>query len=430
MDVREQEKASSSENGSFKFKFTILQKTESFYGSVFLFKGKKMFLIKTMNKISKFGLDLLPSESFTVADNTSNPDAILVRSANLHELELTPNLKAIGRAGAGVNNIPIEKCSQHNVVVFNTPGANANAVKEMVLGSMFFAARNLKPGEAYTQSLSQEDDHKIHELVEENKSKFKGYEIRGKKLGVVGLGSIGMMVANDAATLGMDVEGYDPFISVHRAWELSRAVRHCESFTKLVSHSDFITLHMSLTPETRGLMNDESFSRIKKGAVLLNFARAEIVNEDAVIKALDSDHLRMYITDFPTQRLLKHPKVVCLPHLGASTKEAEDNCAIMVAEQISDYLLNGNIANSVNFPNCAMDRAGDQRLVIANQNIPNMVGQITAILASEGINIVEMMNKSKGDLAYTIVDISGKIAPESIKKIQEIPGIKFARIID
>ncbi len=388
-----------------------------------------MLKIKTINKISKLGLDLLDKTKFEVSDSLEAPDAILVRSASLHEIDFNSNLLAIGRAGAGVNNIPIAKCTENNIVVFNTPGANANAVKEMVLASMFIAARNIKEGADYCATLGNETDHRIHELVEEQKAKFKGFEISGKRLGVVGLGSIGMMVANDASTLGMEVEGYDPFISVHRAWALSRAVKPCESFTKLLANSDFITLHMSLTPETRGLLNHESFSKMKKGAVLLNFARAEIVDEEAVLHALETGHLRKYMTDFPTQKLAGHPGVVATPHLGASTKEAEDNCAIMIAEQISDYLLTGNISNSVNFPNCAMDRAGDVRIVIANQNIPNMVGQITGILAAESLNISEMMNKSVKDIAYNIVDINGDVTPQTLDKIKGIQGVMMARLI-
>jgi D-3-phosphoglycerate dehydrogenase len=388
-----------------------------------------MLSIKTMNKISRLGLDLLKSDRFSVSDQETNPDAVLVRSAGLHDLEFNSNLKAIGRAGAGVNNIPIERCTAHNIVVFNTPGANANAVKEMVLGSMFLVARNLIPGFEYSKSLANELDDVIHEQVEKNKSHYKGYELRGKRFGVVGLGSIGMMVANEAVSLGMEVEGFDPFLSVHRAWELSRAVKPCESLTKLFSHSDFVTLHMSLTSDTLGLVNRDCLSRMKKGAVLLNFARSEIVDEEAVMEALANGHLRAYVTDFPTQRLLALSNVIAFPHLGASTREAEDNCAIMIAEQISDYLENGNISNSVNFPNCSMERNGDARLVIANDNIPNMVGQITGVVAADGLNILEMMNKSRGDLAYSILDLAGPVNDALIDRILQISGVKMARLL-
>ena len=389
-----------------------------------------MLQIQTLNKISKLGLDLLDKTLFSVSDNTPSPDAILVRSASLHDIVFNPELKAIGRAGAGVNNIPTEKCTQNNVVVFNTPGANANAVKEIVLGTMFMASRNLLKGSEFSQSLdSLTNDQDIHHHVEDQKSKFKGFELQGKRLGVIGLGSIGMMVANASTALGMDVDGYDPFISVRHAWALSRSVGHCESINKLLAHSDFITVHVSLTADTKGLMNKDAFAKMKKGAILLNFARAEIVDEGDLLDALESGHLGGYVCDFPTKRVMRHPKIIVLPHLGASTREAEDNCAIMIAEQISDYLINGNIVNSVNFPNCTLERIGDARVVIANKNIPNMVGQISAVLASEGLNIVEMVNKSRGDIAYNIVDVTGPISESLIKNITNINGIMFARLI-
>ena len=387
-----------------------------------------MFKIKTMNKISKLGLDGFDKNLFAVSDAVEDPDAILVRSASLHDIEFTPSLKAIGRAGAGVNNIPVELCIQKNIVVFNTPGANANAVKEMVLGCLFMASRNILPGMDYVKSLSG-NDHDIHELVEANKSLFKGMEIRGKKLGVIGLGSVGLMVANDAAALGMDVEGYDPFISVSRAWELSRAVKPAASLSKMLASCDFITLHMSLTVDTRGLINAEALKKMKKDAVLLNFARAEIVDEEAIIQSLNNKEIGLYVTDFPTEALLKVPQVYAIPHLGASTREAEDNCAIMIAEQMSDFLMNGNISNSVNFPSCSIERTGDARLVIVNKNIPNMVGQITSILASANLNILEMVNKSRAEIAYTIVDIQGDCPESLLPQIKEIHGIMSVRLL-
>jgi len=388
-----------------------------------------MFTIQTLNKISKVGLDLFSKDLFRITDEAQEKvDALLVRSANLHDMTFSDSVKAIGRAGAGVNNIPIDKCTKQNIVVFNTPGANANAVKELVLGSMFLASRNLMNGIDYVKSLKGNGEA-IPDLVEQNKSQFKGYELRGKRLGVVGLGSIGLMVANEAAALGMDVEGFDPFISVNRAWELSRAVKPSISFNKLISTADFLTFHMSLTPDTKNLINKESLQKMKKNCVLLNFARAEIVNEDDIIEALENNQIAMYITDFPTERLLATKNVVSIPHLGASTREAEDNCAIMVAEQIQDFLLNGNIQNSVNFPNCSIDRSGDARLIIANDNVPNMVGQITAILASEKLNILEMINKSRGDLAYNIVDISGACDDSVVTKLKQIEGIRLVRLL-
>ncbi len=387
-----------------------------------------MFKIQTINKIATIGLDCFDKSRFSISDSIQNPDAILVRSAALHAMDFSESVKAVGRAGAGVNNIPIEICTQRNIVVFNTPGANANAVKEMVLSSLFVASRNILGGVEYTRSLVGQGE-KIHELVEENKSRFKGAEIRGKKLGVVGLGSVGMMVANDAAALGMEVEGYDPFISVSRAWELSRAVKPASSLSKMLSTCDFITLHMSLTADTKGLINAETLSKMKKEAVLLNFARAEIVEDEAIIKALNNREIALYVTDFPTDPLLKSPHTICIPHLGASTKEAEDNCAIMIAEQISDYLINGNITNSVNFPNCSTERNGDARLVIVNQNIPNMVGQITSILAAENLNILEMVNKSRGNIAYNIVDITGQCTEAVLSRIKAVQGITSVRLL-
>lgn len=387
-----------------------------------------MYKIKTMNKISKLGLDGFDKNLFSVADTVEDPDAILVRSASLHGYDVSPSLKAIGRAGAGVNNIPVDLCTQKNIVVFNTPGANANAVKEMVLGCLFMASRNLVPGMDYVKTLTGKG-HEIHDLVEANKSLFKGSEIRGKKLGVIGLGSVGMMVANDAAALGMDVEGYDPFISVSRAWELSRAVKPAASLSKMLATCDFITLHMSLTPDTKGLINADALKKMKKEAVLLNFARAEIVDEEAIVQALNNKEIGLYVTDFPTEALLNIPQVYAIPHLGASTREAEDNCAVMISEQISDFLLNGNISNSVNFPNCSMERSGDARLVIVNKNIPNMVGQITSILASANLNILEMVNKSRGDIAYNIVDIQGSGADSVVGQIKEVQGVMSVRLL-
>jgi len=387
-----------------------------------------MFKLKTVNKISKLGLDLLDKEKFVISDTEENPDAILVRSSKLHDYKFGDKLQAIGRAGAGVNNIPLDRCTEENIVVFNTPGANANAVKEIVLGSLFVAARNMREGEAFCHTLANETNEEINRKVEENKSHYKGFEIRNKRLGVIGLGAIGMMVANDAVALGMEVDGYDPFISVNRAWELSRAVRPCENFTKLLSNSDFITVHVSLTNDTRSLFNEAAFSKMKKGAVLLNFSRAEIVDEDAVLNALSTDKLKLYITDFPSKKLLENPKVLALPHLGASTKEAEDNCAIMIAEQIADFLAHGNIINSVNFPNCALERGEGSRITIANDNVPNMVGQISSVLAAHHLNIIEMINKSRGNIAYNIVDIMGDVTEEIRSQLKNIQGVKFVRV--
>jgi len=385
-----------------------------------------MFRIQTLNKISKDGLRFFDKSRFEVGDDVSAPHAMLVRSANLHTTEFGPELKVIGRAGAGTNNIPVNECTRKGIVVFNAPGANANAVKELVILGMLLAARNIIPGVEHTKGLFGQGD-RIPEIVEKDKSKFAGYEIRGKRLGVVGLGSIGMMVANDAVALGMEVDGYDPFISVHSAWSLSHQVKPAASLLKLFGGSDFVSLHMPLTPETVELVNAKTIPQFKRGAVLLNFARAEIVNENDVIDALNEGHLSAYVADFPTQQLLAHPKVICIPHLGASTVEAENNCAVMVAKQVIDFLENGNIVNSVNYPNCALERSGDFRLTVTNENVPNMVGQISSLLAGDGLNITEMINKSRGDLAYNILDIAGAINNDLLDRLRSINGVLSVR---
>lgn len=387
-----------------------------------------MFQIQTRNSIAKEGLSLFSREAYVVSDSGESPDAIVLRSYNMHKDPLPTSLKAIGRAGAGVNNIPVDLCTKSGIVVFNAPGANANAVKELVLAGLFLAARNLIEGSNYCASLSVEGD-KVPELVEKNKSRFSGFEISGKHLGVIGLGAIGMMVANSAVSLGMAVEGYDPFISVKNAWALSDQVKPAVSLSKLLSGSDFITLHMPLTAETDRFINADTLKHVKKGAVLLNFARAEIVDNDAILDALDSGVLSRYVTDFPTEALVKHPKVICIPHLGASTEEAETNCAVMVVRQVMDYLENGNITNSVNFPNCTLERTGEYRLVVMNENVPNMVGQITSLLAQDGLNITEMVNKSKGELAYNIVDFNGSLKADLVIRVQAISGVRMARVL-
>lgn len=386
-----------------------------------------MYSIKVLNNISEKGLSLLEEKRYDVSESASNPDAILVRSEKLHSMKFGSELKAIGRAGAGVNNIPVDKCTENGVVVFNTPGANANAVKELVLAGLLLSSRNLVQGIEYSKSLKGKGDE-IPVLVEKNKSKFKGQEVLGKQLGVIGLGAIGMMVANDAVSFGMKVEGYDPFISVHRAWGLSRAVKPAQSLMSMVSKSDYVSLHMPLTKDTEGLIDKKVLKKFKQGAVLLNFARSEIINEDDVIEALDSGILSLYVNDFPNERLLKHPNVICIPHLGASTDEAETNCAIMAVNQIKDFLEDGNIVNSVNFPDCSSQRTTKHRLVVANKNVPNMVGQMTSILARDGINISEMVNKSRGDLAYNILDLSTKPSAAIVSEIEAIEGVLFVRL--
>jgi len=387
-----------------------------------------MYKVKTFNKISNDGLKILKDSGFEVSSSEESPHGIMLRSHKLHDYVFNPELKCIGRAGAGVNNIPVDKCTENGIVVFNAPGANANAVKELVLAGLLLASRDIVGGIEFAKSLRGKDVN-VHEEVEGNKSKFKGAELKGKRLGVVGLGAIGMMVSNNALNLGLDVSGHDPFISVNRAWELSSHVKREDNINKLLSHSDFISLHMPLTDSTKGFFNKEKLGTFKKGAVLLNFARPEIVDEDAILESLDSGHLSLYVTDFPSEKLINHNKVIPIPHLGASTAEAENNCSIMVANQMKDFLLNGNIINSVNYPNCKTDRSGDFRVVLSNKNIPNMVGQISSVMASLDLNITEMVNKSKGDLAYTIVDLKGNSSDELRQKLEAIDGVLSVRII-
>lgn len=387
-----------------------------------------MFKVKTYNKIAEEGLAILRKARFEISETTDKPDAIILRSHNLHNDFIPDTVKAIGRAGAGTNNIPVDECTKRGIIVFNTPGANANAVKELVIGGMINVSRNLFSALTYVKGLTQTGDE-LENIVEKSKARFKGYELAGKQLGVIGLGAIGMMVANDCTVLGMDVEGYDPFLSVNRAWELSRSVRPAASLNRMLSKSDFITVHMPLTEQTRDFINKEKLKFFKKGSVLLNFARAEIVNEKDIIEALKSGQLAAYITDFPTENLIKLDNAICYPHLGASTEEAELNCAIMIARQIHDFLENGNISNSVNFPSCSSERMGNYRITFANQNVPNIVSQITTILGQDDLNIMELINKSQGDIAYNIIDLDNKPSDEALNKIKSIEGILFIRSI-
>ena len=385
-----------------------------------------MFKIKTFNKIDSVGLRVLNPEEFIINSLEETPDAILCRSYKLHNEELPISVKAIGRAGAGVNNIPVEKCTEKGIVVFNTPGANANAVKELVLTGMLMSARNIYQGIRYVTSLDVESDN-IAELVENNKSKFKGTELKNKKLGVIGLGAIGVLVANAAEKFGLTVMGHDPYLTVNRAWGLSSSVIQSQNLKQLLSECDFISLHMPLNDNTIDFFDEEKISIVKNNCTILNFSRSEIVNTQSIIDALKSNKIYKYVSDFPTNDLIKLPNYLGFPHLGASTEEAEKNCALMISSQIKDFLINGNISNSVNFPNCAMPRSGDSRITIANNNIPNMVGQISAILANEEINIIEMLNKSKSDLAYTIIDLNKSVSSDLLSKIESIPGVYFVR---
>ena len=389
-----------------------------------------MFKILTYNNISRAGLDRLPDERYEVAAQIDNPDAILLRSFNLHEQPIPESLKAVGRAGAGVNNIPVAEYSKRGIPVFNAPGANSNAVAELAIAGMLLAARNIVPALNFVHGLKG-DDSSLNEQIEKNKKHFAGFELSGKTLGVLGLGAIGVKVANSAAALGLNIIGFDPFMSLENAWKLTSSAEPATSIDDLVSRADLISLHIPLNDKTRNLFSKEHINRIKKGAILLNFSRAGVVDEAAVLAALDSGALHAYVCDFPTQALINHPRAITLPHLGASTEEAEDNCAAMVADQLREFLEHGTLRNSVNFPELiiqASDGSGE-RLVIANQNVPNIVGQISTVLGAAGLNIVDLLNKSRGDYAYTLVDIEAKAPAEILERIRAIDGVLSVRVI-
>ncbi|HEX5765296.1 MAG TPA: phosphoglycerate dehydrogenase [Woeseiaceae bacterium] len=385
-----------------------------------------MYKIRTLNSIAIAGLRRLPRERYEVSSDISRPDAIIVRSADMHSMEIPDTVAAVGRAGAGVNNIPIQALSNRGVPVFNAPGANANAVKEMVAASLLLAARNICNARDYVRKLDGEGDS-LNSAVETGKKQFVGFELPGRTLGVIGLGAIGVEVANVALALGMKVVGFDPKITVRRAWQLSSAVQQVDTLDRLFKKSNAITLHVPLIEATRHLVNRDRLALMPPKSVLINFARGGVVDNEAAIAALDSGQLHAYVCDFPTPELIAHPKVVAMPHLGASTTEAEENCAIMVAETIRDYLENGNIMNSVNFPEAVMPRANAHRISIANANVPNMVGQISTCLAHAGLNIEDLLNKSLGDLAYTIVDLDGPVPDETIAALRKIKGVLALR---
>ena len=387
-----------------------------------------MFKIQKLNKISPQGLQRFPNDQYEHATDIVNPDAILVRSADMHNLELPQTLLAIARAGAGVNNIPIDKCSQRGIVVFNTPGANANAVKELVILGMLIASRKVFEGITWAKGLAGKRDE-VPQLIEKGKSDYVGPEIKGKKLGIIGLGAIGVMVANDALSLGMEVSGFDPFISVEAAWGLSRSVKRSISLDYLISESDYITLHAPLNDKTKGLLNKDKFALMKKGVRILNFARGGFVNNADLKEAIKNGTVAYYVTDFPDDDLVQMENVIPIPHLGASTPESEENCADMAVDQLREYLEKGNIVNSVNFPDCALVPSGSKRILIANKNIPAIIGQITQILADQKINIADMLNKSKGEYAYNIIDIDGSIDDKVIEQIKKIKEIVMVRVI-
>lgn len=388
-----------------------------------------MFKVQTLNNISVLGLERLPRDRYEVASEISNPDAVLVRSADMHKLDIPASVKAIGRAGAGTNNIPVAALSKRGVPVFNAPGANANAVKELVLAGMFLAARNIPQSLDFVKKL-EGDDKAMHTAVEDGKKKFVGFELPGRTLGVIGLGAIGVKVANAALELGMTVYGYDPAMTVQNAWQLNSGIQQALSVDDLVSKSQFISVHVPLLDATRGLINAERLKLMPKKGVILNFAREAIVDEKAVIEALDAGSLHAYVCDFPSNALKGHPRVIATPHLGASTGEAEDNCAVMVADQIRDFLELGNVRNSVNFPEAVMALLpGKTRLCIVNENVPNMVGQISTTLAKRNLNIADLLNKSRGDLAYTIVDVDSGCAQDVVDEIKAIQGVLSVRCI-
>ena len=388
-----------------------------------------MFRIRTMNKISALGLDLFPRDRYEVASEIPNPDAILVRSADLHSTEIPDTVLAIARAGAGYNNIPVSACSDRGIVVFNTPGGNANAVKELAIAALLLSSRNIVGGISWCQSIADKADE-VPELVEKGKAQFEGPELKGKILGVVGLGAVGVMVANDAAALGMGVVGYDPFISVDAAWNLSRSVTRADTLEGLLSRADYVSLHLPLNDSTKGLLNAEKFRFMKKGGRIINLARGGLVNEADIMEALGSGRLVSYVTDFPSAELLKCPRVISIPHLGASTPEAEDNCAVMAAHQLMDYLESGAVKNAVNLPRCHLEQRAPNRLLAINRNIPNMVGQLTTILAEEGINIMDLINHHRDEYAYNIIDTEQQIPEKTLEQIKKVQGIIRVRTID
>jgi D-3-phosphoglycerate dehydrogenase len=385
-----------------------------------------MFKILTLNNISVKGLGRLPREGYEVASEISHPDAVLLRSFKMHDIEIPDTVAAIGRAGAGVNNIPVDKMTERGVPVFNAPGANANAVKELVIAGLLMASRNIGPAMQFAAGLNG-DDGEISTAVESGKKNFVGTELPSKTLGVIGLGAIGLRVANAAHSLGMKVVGYDPQISVHSAWQLSSGVEQAVSVDHLFTQCDAVSVHVPLLDATRGIVSAERLKMMPKGGVIVNLARGGICDDEAVLAALDRGDLHAYVIDFPTGGLLKHPKVLSFPHLGASTGEAEENCAVMVADSIRDYLEDGTVRNSVNFPEAVMPRNGGSRITIANANVPNMVGQISTILANANINIHDLLNKSRGDVAYTIIDLDGEISAETIGAIRKIEGVLSLR---
>lgn len=387
-----------------------------------------MFKIQTLNNIAKVGLDEFDSKNYQVTDNADQPDAIVLRSYNMHEMDVPNSVCVVGRAGAGTNNIPIDKMTELGIPVLNTPGANANAVKELVITGMLLACRNICPAWDYARNI-EGDDKSLKEQVEKNKKQFSGFELPGKTLGVIGLGNIGVKVANAARYLGMNVIGYDPAMTVKNAWELRSSVQQAEKLEDVFANADFISLHIPLIDATRHLINAQRIKLMKEGVVLLNLARDGIVDNEALAKALESNHVRSYVCDFPINQFKGQPNVIQLPHLGASTKEAEENCAVMIAKQVQEYLEDGHIHNSVNFPSIKMRRTEGYRLAIVNRNVPNMVASISTTISNADINIIDMINKSRNDIAYTLLDINKEVTDNLIKEMMKVEGIIHVRKI-
>ena len=386
-----------------------------------------MYKYHCLNPISAVGLDQL-DENYVNVETAKGADAILVRSAKMHEMEFDKNLKVIARAGAGVNNIPLERCAEEGVVVFNTPGANANGVKELVIAGMLLAARDIIGGINWVQEYEEDGD--IAKITEKKKKVFAGTELEGKKLGVIGLGAIGVLVANAAVHLGMEVYGYDPYVSVDSAWRLSRNIHHAKTADEIYKECDYITVHVPALEDTKGMINKDAISLMKKGVVIFNFARDVLVNQEDIVDALVSEKVRCYVTDFPTKEIVGVRGAIVIPHLGASTEESEDNCAKMAAAEVKDFLENGNITHSVNFPDCDMGAKGEgERITILHKNIPNMIGQFTALLAEKNMNIEVMTNKSRKEYAYTMLDVDGTVSEDVEAQLAAVEGVLKVRVI-
>ena len=386
-----------------------------------------MYQYHCLNPIAAKGLDLF-GEDYKKTETLYEADAVLVRSAKMHDMELPEGVKAIARAGAGVNNIPVMDCAEKGIVVFNTPGANANGVKELVLAGMLLASRDIVGGIEWVAKEKDQED--IGKLAEKQKKQFAGCEIMGKKLGIIGLGAIGAMVANAASALGMEVYGYDPYISIDAAWNLSRTIKHIKSLDEIYSQCDYITIHVPLLDSTKEMINKEAFSKMKDGVVLLNFARDLLVDENALIEAMESGKVKKYVTDFANHTVAGRDGILVTPHLGASTEESEENCAVMAVKELRDFLENGNIKNSVNFPNCDMGTCvAAGRIAITHKNVPNMISQFTKILGAEGLNIADMTNKSKGEYAYTLIDLESTASKEALDELKSIEGVSRVRVI-